>query len=395
MNPPSLPPSHPQDKIRRAQEDLRALKTDKERVLKNLQMEKEKALKDLQVVNEKAQKELKATLAAKGAELVRMREERDAMREERDSALAAKEPLEKHYQDMGVWIQAVCPQAGVSTLDELALLAIGNVAAVKAAAAAVGDGGVAGEEGKEPSKQHVREEESESVAEETGPVRAASNQPAAAGAGRPGSANSNKAGRKGVDQQQQGGEEDEVERLKTELAESEEHTSKLSTELFQKNDELVQTKNRLIALAEEFSDLVPVHVFCEATAAEVEIGFKKWEGFTKKSKKEQTALIKKVNDELDSILRDPRFDPFIRRNGQVVETNKKHEVLQHIKREYGGGIWKLLMVKRWEIEHYNPSGHYPTKVLWKDGQKLKLYEAIDYLHDRLKGILMQNGGGRK
>jgi chromosome segregation ATPase len=398
--------------MKRAQNELQAVKADKEKMRKNLQMEKEKALKDLQLANENAQKEVTAALAAKEKELVRMREERDAMREERDalrgerdamreerdSAQAQMEPLAAHYRDMGVWIQTVCPQAGVSNLDELALVAINNVAAVAAAAAAVG-----GEEEKAPSEKQVKDEERESVVEESEAMGAAANEPAAATAataaaseaGRPGSANSNKAGRKGVGQQQQGGEEDEVERLKAELAEAEEHTTKLSTELFQKNDELVQTKNRLIALAEEFSDLVPVHVFCEANAAEVELALKKCEPFTKKSKKEQTALVQKVNDELDAILRDPRFDPFIRRQGKVVETNKKHEVLQHIKREYGQAIWKLLMCKRLEIEQHNPSGHYPTKVLWKDGKKLKLYEAIEHLHDKLKAIMGGNGGSRK
>ncbi len=76
----------------------------------------------------------------------------------------------------------------------------------------------------------------------------------------------------------------------------------------------------------------------EATATEVEIGFDKWEGFTKKSKKEQAALVQKVTDELDSILCDPRFDPFIRRDDKLVETDKKNKVLQSIKREYGGGM---------------------------------------------------------
>lgn len=395
------------------QTELRNVKAEKERVLKKLHLEKEVALKDLQLVNDKAQKEAKVALAAKEKEFVRMREERDAMREEleamrverdamreeRDSAQAQMAPLVAHYRDMGVWIQTVCPQAGVSTLDELALVAINNVAAV-AAAAAAGGGAVGGEEGKAPSERQVKDEDSESVAEESEAMGAASNNPAvaaaaAAGAGRPGSAGSNKAGRKGVGQQQQGGEDDEVERLKAELAESEEHTTKLSTELFEKNDELVQTKNKLIALAEEYGDLVPVHVFCEATAAEVEIALKKWEPFTKKSKKEQGALVQKVNDELDGILRDPRFDPFIRREGKVVETNKKHEVLQHIKREYGQVVWKLLMCKRLEIEQHNPSGHYPTKVLYKNGKKLKLYEAIEHLHDKVKEFMDNNNGGRK
>jgi len=41
----------------------------------------------------------------------------------------------------------------------------------------------------------------------------------------------------------------------------------------------------------------------------------------------------------------------------------------------------------------NPSGHYPTKVLWKGDKKLKLNEAIDHLHEKLKVLLGGNGGG--
>ena len=106
-------------------------------------------------------------------------------------------------------------------------------------------------------------------------------------------------------------------------------------------------------------------------------------------------MITKVYEEIDGLLRDPRFDPFVRKDGNVVKTSKKHPILQQIKKDYGVPVWQLLMTKRLEIEQFNPSGHYPTKVLWKDGQKLKVYEAIEHLHDKLKEVLDENGGGRK
>ncbi|GAB5036062.1 Hypothetical protein NocV09_03300440 [Nannochloropsis oceanica] len=306
---------------------LRNLRFQNGKALKNLQVEKEKALENLQLENEKAQKEAKATLAVNEKGLARMQEKRDAMRKERDEMREELDAMREELDEMREERDAMREErdaieeerdTGVSNLDELALLAIGNGAVASAA-----EGGSVEEEGgKAPSEWQVKEKEREGVTEEPEPLRASNEATAAAGAavGSPVGASSHKAGRKSLGQRDQEGgedEEDKVKRLKAELVATEELSSKLSIELRQMNDELVQMKDRLIAMAEEFHDLVPVHVFCEATAADVKIAFEKWEGYTK-----QAALVQKVNDELDSILRDPRFDPFIRRDGKLAERSR-------------------------------------------------------------------------
>ncbi len=62
----------------------------------------------------------------------------------------------------------------------------------------------------------------------------------------------------------------------------------------------------------------------------------------------------------------------------------EHSVLQELRSEHGEAIVDLVIEKKREVERYCPSGHYPTPVLFHDGQELRLPEAVTRLVDGLR-----------
>lgn len=171
----------------------------------------------------------------------------------------------------------------------------------------------------------------------------------------------------------------------------------------------------------ELSDIIPVHVFCEATYEEVEKALIKdvrlpqlisspkggknvdnntssittTDAVTTRSRKRaasrkkgkqicRSALVYRALDAVDSLVRDATFDPFHRQHGRIIGTNHSHKLLLSLCEEWGPAMADLVVVKKEEIEKFCPSGHYPTPVLWKEGKEVTIGAVVRRLVEVLR-----------
>lgn len=282
------------------------------------------------------------------------------------------------------WLVEVMKVAKVVDLDQLAeVISVGigkryedeEAAAVAAAAAAKGTGG-GGSGGKK-----------------AGSKAASNSASAAAGAGA--GASSSSAAAKGKH------EEADVDELKSELKYYKDLWFKLNTLYDSLKREVNGAKEHLLVLAERLPDVLPTHVFCEATEDLVIQALEKDkpEKMLRKGKKERTKLINEAVQELDTLLRDTSFDPWIRKNGKIEGCDKQNKELKRIREKYGSKTTKLVTAKSYEIDQHNPSGHYPIKHLAQRGRDAKgvenwiplsLPEAIERLSNAVSDLLSPN-----
>lgn len=138
--------------------------------------------------------------------------------------------------------------------------------------------------------------------------------------------------------------------------------------------EVNDAKKLLVKAGEQdFSDVLPVHVFCEASDEEV------IEALERDGRSTDRKQVELASDAVDELVRDAQLDPFQRVEGKIVGVNAELKKLVELRETWGSPMVDLLVAKKREVEVHCPSGHYPTPVLFEDERELQVGEAVDKL----------------